>query len=61
MSALLEAAAARCDSRLVSFTPGQGGVSLSGDVKHVVSLNFPPLAGMAQERKDAMLKHGTFN
>ncbi|KAF7362483.1 hypothetical protein MVEN_00596000 [Mycena venus] len=57
VSALLESAATRCDSRFVSFAPGQGGVSLSGDAKHVVSLNFPPLAGMAQERKDAMLKH----
>ncbi|KAJ7496589.1 hypothetical protein FB451DRAFT_1549683 [Mycena latifolia] len=57
LSALLESAAARCESRLVSFAPGQGGVSLSSGVKHVVSLSFPPLGGLAQERKDAMLKH----
>jgi len=57
LSALLESAAARCNSRLVSFAPGQGGVSLSSNTKHVVSLSFPPLAGLAQERKDAMLKH----
>ncbi|KAJ6534041.1 hypothetical protein DFH09DRAFT_1043652 [Mycena vulgaris] len=57
LSALMESAAARCNSRLVSFSPGQGGVSLSGDSKHVVSLSFPPLGGLAQERKDAMLKH----
>ncbi|KAJ7672101.1 hypothetical protein B0H17DRAFT_1084466 [Mycena rosella] len=58
LSALLESAAARCDSRLVSFAPGHGGASaLSSAAKHVVSLTFPPLAGLAQERKDAMLKH----
>ncbi|KAJ7125410.1 hypothetical protein C8R44DRAFT_618812 [Mycena epipterygia] len=57
LSALLESAAERCVSRLVSFTPGQGGVALSGDAKHIVSLSFPPLGGVAQERKDAMLKH----
>ncbi|KAJ7188977.1 vacuolar ATP synthase subunit S1-domain-containing protein [Mycena filopes] len=56
MTALLQSAATRCESRLVSFVPGQG-VSLSGDAKHVVSLSFPPLAGMAAERKDTMLKH----
>ncbi|KAJ7645949.1 vacuolar ATP synthase subunit S1-domain-containing protein [Mycena polygramma] len=56
ISALLDSAAQRCGSRLVSFAPGQG-VSLSEGSKHIVSLNFPPLAGMAQERKDAMLKH----
>ncbi|KAJ7350830.1 hypothetical protein DFH08DRAFT_742028 [Mycena albidolilacea] len=56
--ALLESAATRCASTFVSFAPGQGGVSLSSDAKHVVSLNLPPLAGLAaQERKDAMLKH----
>ncbi|KAJ6631357.1 hypothetical protein B0H10DRAFT_489768 [Mycena sp. CBHHK59/15] len=57
ISTLLESAAARCDSRLVSFAPGQGGVVLSGESKHVVLLNFPSLGGLAQERKDAMLKH----
>ncbi|KAJ6593185.1 vacuolar ATP synthase subunit S1-domain-containing protein [Mycena capillaripes] len=57
MSALLESAARRCGSTLVSLAPGQGGVSFSEGVKHIVSLNLPPLAGMAQERKDAMLKH----
>ncbi|KAJ7252419.1 hypothetical protein B0H12DRAFT_1184997 [Mycena haematopus] len=57
MSALLKSAATRCDSTFVSFTAGQGGISLSGDVKHVISLSFPHLAGLAQERKDAMLKH----
>ncbi|KAJ7744702.1 hypothetical protein B0H16DRAFT_1664034 [Mycena metata] len=59
LTALLTSAATRCDSRLVSFAPGQG-ISLSGDAKHVVSLSFPPLAGMAEDRKDAMLKYGTF-
>ncbi|KAJ7286901.1 vacuolar ATP synthase subunit S1-domain-containing protein [Mycena rebaudengoi] len=57
LTALLESAASRCQSRLVSFSPGQGGVSFSADTKHVVSLTFPPLTGLAQERKDAMLKH----
>ncbi|KAJ7721455.1 hypothetical protein B0H16DRAFT_1790638, partial [Mycena metata] len=56
LTALLTSAATRCDSRLVSFAPGQG-ISLSGDAKHVVSLSFPPLAGMAEDRKDAMLKY----
>ncbi|KAJ6497408.1 vacuolar ATP synthase subunit S1-domain-containing protein [Mycena sanguinolenta] len=57
MSALLESAATRCESRFVSYTAGQGGISLSGGTKHVISLSFPPLAGLAQERKDTMLKH----
>ncbi|KAJ7133706.1 hypothetical protein C8R43DRAFT_1022812 [Mycena crocata] len=58
VAALLQAAAERCASRMVSLAPGQGGVSLTADKKHVVSLNFPSLAGAsAQERKDALLKH----
>ncbi|KAJ7099334.1 hypothetical protein B0H15DRAFT_877797 [Mycena belliarum] len=57
LTALLQSAAARCESRLVSFAPGQAGVSLSGGAKHVVSMSFPPLNGIAQERKYAMLKH----
>ncbi|KAK7057787.1 hypothetical protein R3P38DRAFT_2680789 [Favolaschia claudopus] len=59
-SALLDAAASRCNSRFVSFAPGKGGVSFSADAKHVVALNLPPLTETeAQERKDAMLKYDT--
>ncbi|KAF7350888.1 hypothetical protein MSAN_01650900 [Mycena sanguinolenta] len=57
MPTLLESAATRCESKFVSYTAGQGGTSLSSGAKHVVSLSLPPLSGLAQERKDAMLKH----
>ncbi|KAJ7198472.1 hypothetical protein GGX14DRAFT_665629 [Mycena pura] len=57
LSALLESAAARCQARLVSYAPGERRVSLSEATKHVVSLQFPPLGRLAQDRKDALLKH----
>nr|GAT51473.1 predicted protein [Mycena chlorophos] len=53
---LLAAAAARCSSQLVSYAPGYGA-ELSANVKHLLSLTFPPLDGLAQARKDALLKH----
>ncbi|KAJ7072914.1 hypothetical protein C8F01DRAFT_1105693 [Mycena amicta] len=53
---LLEAAAARCNSQLVSYAPGYGS-SLSANAKHLLSLTFPPLDGLAKDRKDALLKH----
>ncbi|KAF8161775.1 vacuolar ATP synthase subunit S1-domain-containing protein [Mycena galopus ATCC 62051] len=61
LSALLTSAATRCDSTYVALTAGQGGISHShsGARKHVISLALPPLAGLAQERQDAMLEHDT--
>ncbi|KAF7290067.1 hypothetical protein HMN09_01311800 [Mycena chlorophos] len=56
---LLAAAAARCSSQLVSYAPGYGA-ELAANVKHLLSLTFPPLDGLAQARKDALLKHGAF-
>ncbi|CAK5266606.1 unnamed protein product [Mycena citricolor] len=55
-SSLLESTATRCQSRIVSYSPGHGGVSFSNE-KHVVSLSFPALNGLADERAEAMLKH----
>ncbi|KAF7294055.1 hypothetical protein MKEN_01451900 [Mycena kentingensis (nom. inval.)] len=53
---LLEAAATRCSSKLVSYAAGEAA-ALSAKAKHLVSLTMPALEGLAKERKDALLKH----
>ncbi|KAF7289225.1 hypothetical protein MIND_01383800 [Mycena indigotica] len=53
---LLETTAARCNSQYVSYAPGYGS-SLSGSAKHLLALTFPPLDGLAKDRKEALLKH----
>jgi len=44
----------RCGSRVLSFMPGQGGVSVEQGSKHVMCLSMPHLEGAAGRRKSVM-------
>ena len=48
----------RCGSKLVSVRPGDGGVQMDSDSKHVVCMHMPQIKGIAPYRKEAMTEHG---
>jgi len=57
LSSIAESISAQCSSRLVSFIPGQGGIALDSDTKHVVRMSMPHLDGVASSRKNAMARY----
>jgi len=60
LSSIAESVSARCNSRLVTFTPGQVGITLYSGSKHVVCIHMPLLEGIASSRKTTMAKHESY-
>ncbi|KAF8164919.1 hypothetical protein B0H34DRAFT_217136 [Crassisporium funariophilum] len=56
-SSVAQGLSSRCRSPLLKYTPGQSGITLEQDVKHIVHLNMPYLEESGRARKDALAAH----